>query len=360
MPYPAPTGTNSFLAAPAAGQDAELDPNLPLSNIEPWPMQCARERAQFPAAGPFTFGGNMSPMSRCQAAFWKLQPSQTYWTGQSPPELVKSYLSPPATKTQEMLQTNCSCTSPECPEQMSPLTPGSEASSLQSKHAQQQSRLNYQSFGDFRQDIFKHSQFIENDNPAAEWCWGIDTSTTASLMHSDHLEPAAFTHTMADCPPTFLDGLCMGALPSPSYPAITTIATQMPRTGSGSPLSSTSDDRVFEYPNPAKQMDNNTTSYFSRPRRGKQSMEQRRKNHIQQEQKRRAMLKHGFHDLTNLIPGLGKRDTSKSIILEKAAEWLEKLICGNKFLRERLYTLESMKQQTYLWKRAESEFPYFQ
>jgi len=70
------------------------------------------------------------------------------------------------------------------------------------------------------------------------------------------------------------------------------------------------------------------------------SEEQKRENHIKSEQKRRTLIKEGFDDLCELIPGLQSRGLSKSTMLTMAAEYLEQLLQGNKELAERLATLE--------------------
>lgn len=84
---------------------------------------------------------------------------------------------------------------------------------------------------------------------------------------------------------------------------------------------------------------------FVQPRRGRLSAEERRQNHIRQEQRRRALVKDGFYHLTVLVPGLKRRDLSKSALLERAAEWLEGLIQANKALRERLRLLETLNRR---------------
>lgn len=68
--------------------------------------------------------------------------------------------------------------------------------------------------------------------------------------------------------------------------------------------------------------------------------EQKRENHIKSEQKRRTLIKEGFDDLCELIPGLQSRGLSKSTMLTMAAEYLEQLLQGNKELSEQLAALE--------------------
>ena len=68
--------------------------------------------------------------------------------------------------------------------------------------------------------------------------------------------------------------------------------------------------------------------------------EQKRENHIRSEQKRRTLIKEGFDDLGDLVPGLKSGGFSKSTILSMAAEWLDELLQGNKSLAMQLSNLE--------------------
>jgi hypothetical protein len=64
--------------------------------------------------------------------------------------------------------------------------------------------------------------------------------------------------------------------------------------------------------------------------------EQKRENHIKSEQKRRTLIREGFEDLGELVPGLKGGGFSKSAVLIMAADWLEELIHGNGILQHRL------------------------
>ncbi|KAK2677464.1 hypothetical protein RAB80_006204 [Fusarium oxysporum f. sp. vasinfectum] len=68
--------------------------------------------------------------------------------------------------------------------------------------------------------------------------------------------------------------------------------------------------------------------------------EQKRENHIKSEQKRRTLIKEGFDDLCDLVPGLRGGGFSKSTMLAMAAEWLEDLLKGNEALAAQLAALE--------------------
>ncbi|CAI6096862.1 unnamed protein product [Clonostachys chloroleuca] len=70
------------------------------------------------------------------------------------------------------------------------------------------------------------------------------------------------------------------------------------------------------------------------------SEEQKRENHIRSEQKRRTLIKEGFDDLCELVPGLRGGGFSKSTMLTIAAEWLEELLQGNEALANQLATIE--------------------
>ncbi|KAK9442015.1 bHLH family transcription factor [Metarhizium brunneum] len=70
------------------------------------------------------------------------------------------------------------------------------------------------------------------------------------------------------------------------------------------------------------------------------SEEQKRENHIRSEQKRRTLIKEGFDDLGELVPGLKGGGFSKSTTLAMAAEWLDELLLGNKALAMQVSALE--------------------
>lgn len=68
--------------------------------------------------------------------------------------------------------------------------------------------------------------------------------------------------------------------------------------------------------------------------------DQKRENHIKSEQKRRTLIREGFEDLGELVPGLHGGGFSKSAVLIMSADWLEDLIQGNDILRQRLAQLQ--------------------
>jgi hypothetical protein len=69
--------------------------------------------------------------------------------------------------------------------------------------------------------------------------------------------------------------------------------------------------------------------------------EQKRENHIKSEQKRRTLIREGFEDLNQLVPGLRGGGFSKSAVLIMSADWLESLLQGNEVLRQRLNTMQN-------------------
>ncbi|QLI67402.1 uncharacterized protein G6M90_00g050120 [Metarhizium brunneum] len=78
----------------------------------------------------------------------------------------------------------------------------------------------------------------------------------------------------------------------------------------------------------------------AKPARENLSEEQKRENHIRSEQKRRTLIKEGFDDLGELVPGLKGGGFSKSTTLAMAAEWLDELLLGNKALAMQVSALE--------------------
>lgn len=70
---------------------------------------------------------------------------------------------------------------------------------------------------------------------------------------------------------------------------------------------------------------------------------QKRENHIRSEQKRRTVIKEGFDDLCDLVPGLRGGGFSKSTILTMAGDWLEEILKGNERLAEQLNAFEGQR-----------------
>jgi len=66
---------------------------------------------------------------------------------------------------------------------------------------------------------------------------------------------------------------------------------------------------------------------------------QKRENHIKSEQKRRTLIKQGFDDLGEIVPGLRSGGFSKSTSLVMATEFLAQLVAGNEELDKQLKSL---------------------
>ena len=82
----------------------------------------------------------------------------------------------------------------------------------------------------------------------------------------------------------------------------------------------------------------------SEPRSGRTNLTpiQKRENHVKSEQKRREIIKQGFEDLVEMVPGLHGGGFSKGAILTQAADWLEDLVQGNVQLRRQLAQMEDV------------------
>ncbi|KUJ18242.1 uncharacterized protein LY89DRAFT_644257 [Mollisia scopiformis] len=83
-----------------------------------------------------------------------------------------------------------------------------------------------------------------------------------------------------------------------------------------------------------------STGAAIKPTRENLTEDQKRENHIKSEQKRRTLIREGFEDLGELVPGLRGGGFSKSAVLIMAADWLEELIQGNEVLQARLDQME--------------------
>ena len=67
--------------------------------------------------------------------------------------------------------------------------------------------------------------------------------------------------------------------------------------------------------------------------------EEKKKNHIQSEQKRRTQIRDAFNDLVRLLPESAAAGPSKCVILTQVVEWLTSMIEGNRSLRAQLESL---------------------
>lgn len=109
------------------------------------------------------------------------------------------------------------------------------------------------------------------------------------------------------------------------------------RTSSGSPTRSPTDLSANTNGNSKRRK-----SSGAEKKSGRENLteEQKRENHIRSEQKRRTLIREGFEDLNELVPGLKGGGFSKSTVLIMTAEWLEELLRGNEVLRSRIHEME--------------------
>ncbi|OAA82414.1 HLH transcription factor [Akanthomyces lecanii RCEF 1005] len=80
-----------------------------------------------------------------------------------------------------------------------------------------------------------------------------------------------------------------------------------------------------------------------KPQRERLTMEQKRRNHIRHENKRRGLIKDGFECLVNTVPELQGRKWPKSTILSRTAEFLKRVQEGNKRLQLQIAELSRIK-----------------
>lgn len=81
--------------------------------------------------------------------------------------------------------------------------------------------------------------------------------------------------------------------------------------------------------------------FKAKGQRKKITIEQKRSNHIRHEKKRRELIRDGFNELTELVPGLRGGAWSRSKILYKATELLKTLLEKNEALQEQLNALKA-------------------
>jgi hypothetical protein len=81
----------------------------------------------------------------------------------------------------------------------------------------------------------------------------------------------------------------------------------------------------------------NDSEREARKKKENLTMDQRRVNHINSEQKRRDQIKEGYADLERLVPGLRGLNASKSAALKYTAEYIVNLEQGNKAISKLLY-----------------------
>jgi hypothetical protein len=212
-------------------------------------------------------------------------------------------------------------------------------------------RLQHQSSADFGKDLLRNSHDTVNENIFAEWCWGSATRTAIDPTHedpvewdSDSLGPSAQTQVTKQTqrgPKT----QTLQYRSESIKPGTGALALQREHSGSWPVLRTRTISADFQT-HRGITLELGSALHGRRQfstvgsRREKLTGEQKRRNHIIHEQKRRAMIKEGFDDLLNLVPDVNNRGLSKSAILFKAAEWLSTLTYGNKALLAQVNMLE--------------------
>ncbi|KHN97127.1 Helix-loop-helix DNA-binding protein [Metarhizium album ARSEF 1941] len=235
--------------------------------------------------------------------------------------------------------------------------------------------LCHQSSVAFGEDLLRNSHDTVNENIFADWCWGTRPragkrraqegssvprgsdsgfgsprgSPRGSLASTSSDEVDA-GHELATL--GFGMGLGFGfgsrnqaawrgrhgVSSSTAWPVLRTRT----RTGSVDPdVASTCRALSLQYLGAAMDMhDRKPLATMVGPRREKLTEQQKRRNHILHEKKRRALIKDGFNDLLDMVPDVKDRGLSKSAILFKTADWLGSLVCENEALRARARALD--------------------
>ncbi|KID70211.1 Helix-loop-helix DNA-binding protein, partial [Metarhizium hybridum] len=217
--------------------------------------------------------------------------------------------------------------------------------------------LRHQSSVDFGEDLLRNSHDNDVDeNIFADWAWGPRQPSGRRAVHEqgsvqfgsdsgfdsprassgDDMETEPSPPRQSEDPGfTALSFGYRNQVPSPAWPVLRT------RTGSldAESVASTWRALSWEYLGAAMHERKPPLATVG-PRREKLTEQQKRRNHILHEKKRRALIKEGFDDLLDLVPGVRDRGLSKSAILLRAAEWLGGLVCENKALRAQARALE--------------------
>lgn len=62
--------------------------------------------------------------------------------------------------------------------------------------------------------------------------------------------------------------------------------------------------------------------------------EQKKKNHIESEKKRREAIRKGFEDLSKIVPGCSGQARSESVVLQKTVKYLQDILDKKDELKE--------------------------
>lgn len=224
--------------------------------------------------------------------------------------------------------------------------------------------VRYQTTMDFKEDILRNRNVNVNEQTFADWAWPPSERNAQKMYQGDVVRwgtdekfdslgnpTSKFSENrvgvrqmtqfrLENMPEEDESG---NASPSPS-------ASSVSQAESSKPRRTTRDGTGKSYARPAAGSASERTAAGSadtKRQREKLTIEQKRRNHIRHEKKRRALIKDGFNDLTELIPELRGRTLSRSTILFKAADWLENLIQENEALVAQVSALESEKAASF-------------
>ncbi|KAL3960117.1 hypothetical protein ACCO45_005234 [Purpureocillium lilacinum] len=220
--------------------------------------------------------------------------------------------------------------------------------------------LRHQPMEEFKEENRRSSLVTEHDNTFTEWMWGSKERTPVRKVNLGDIQWGSDSNF----------GTPQGYVPEPHKDPVNGRSPLEPRDGSDyikreddpnapprkrrkskNAADEDEDDEVNSSKSGKKRKprsERNGTSPLSdatassrrrkstangaKPPRENLTEEQKRENHIRSEQKRRTLIKEGFDDLGDLVPGLKGGGFSKSTTLAMAAEWLEDLLRGNKTL----------------------------
>ena len=243
----------------------------------------------------------------------------------------------------------------------------SEAAMMQAKRCNwyPAEHVRYQSTMDFKEDMLRNRHVPINEQTFADWAWPPSERNAQKSYQQDNVRWG--TDARFDSLGNLTSRMSQSRIGVRQMTQFGLEAMQEDEdSGNGSPspsLSSVSQaesSRTRARTRQAARDDTGPKKSFSRPiagssserpvassevkrQREKLTIEQKRRNHIRHEKKRRALIKDGFNDLTELIPELRGRTLSRSTILFKAADWLENLIQENEALVAQVSALESEK-----------------
>lgn len=242
-----------------------------------------------------------------------------------------------------------------------------EAAMLQAKRCNwyPAEHVRYQSTMDFKEDILRNRHIPINEQTFADWAWPPTERNAQKTYQSDNVRwgTDARFDSLGNMTPKMGEnriGLRQmtqfrleamqededsgNASPSPSLSSVSQAESSRTRART---RQATRDDtthkKSYSRPLAGSNSERQVAASEVKRQREKLTIEQKRRNHIRHEKKRRALIKDGFNDLTELIPELRGRTLSRSTILFKAADWLENLIQENEALVAQVSALESEK-----------------